>query len=405
LYTSLFGGKKLKKILIIGAGFLQSFLIERAKQLGYYTIALDKNSESIGFKYSDKYYIADIVDKVKCLEIAKKEKIDAVITGATDYGVLTVSFIAEKLNLKAVNYETVELVKNKYRVRKVFFENKVDELEHFHEISDIENLKEQEFKLPLIVKPIDGSGSKGITKVIDQQTLREAISFALDNSIEKKALMESFISGEEYGVESFVYEGEVYLLGILKKKITREPFYAEVCHEILPNNKTGKNIERVVKKAINTLGIDFGSVNMDLIITELGKIVVIDVGVRMGGNLIGSHIIPIGKRLDYLGLIINTAFNDFDKSLLEKIDFNKFNPIQTRILTLDSGIVKELPNVELIEKKYAVKIFHNLYKGKEINEYKNNLDSSGYIISFDNNNIGKNLNNAFKEFNKSIVRY
>src|SRR5699024_5792772 len=166
--------------------------------------------------------------------------------------------------------------------------------------------------------------------------------------------------------------------------MTRDPFYAEVGHEILPNNKTGKNIERVVKKAINTLGIDFGSVNMDLIITELGKIVVIDVGVRMGGNIIGSHIIPIGKRLDYLGLIINTAFNDFDKSLLEKIDFNKFNPIQTRILTLDSGIVKELPNVELIEKKYAVKIFHNLYKGKEKKKYKNNLDSSGNIISFKN---------------------
>ena len=78
----------MKKIIILGAGFLQSFVIKRAKQLGYFTIAVDKNPKSIGFQYADEYGIVDIVNPEECLKFAKNKNIDGIMTAATDYGVL-----------------------------------------------------------------------------------------------------------------------------------------------------------------------------------------------------------------------------------------------------------------------------------------------------------------------------
>ena len=85
--------------MIIGAGLLQQYVIKRAKELGYITIAVDGDKNAPGFKYADYYKIISIVDEEKCLEYAKQMKIDGVLTAATDYGVLTASYIAKELNI------------------------------------------------------------------------------------------------------------------------------------------------------------------------------------------------------------------------------------------------------------------------------------------------------------------
>ena len=92
----------MKKILIIGAGFLQAFIIKKAKEMGYYTIAIDRNSNSIGFKYANEYKVIDIIDKESCLNYANIKEVDGVITAATDYGVLSAAYVAEKLKLPGI---------------------------------------------------------------------------------------------------------------------------------------------------------------------------------------------------------------------------------------------------------------------------------------------------------------
>ena len=89
----------MKRVLIIGAGFLQNFVIKKAKNLGYYTIAIDGNPNAVGFKNADEYKTINIVDEAACLEYAKQMKIDGVLTAATDYGVLSASYVAKELGL------------------------------------------------------------------------------------------------------------------------------------------------------------------------------------------------------------------------------------------------------------------------------------------------------------------
>src|SRR5699024_9391266 len=109
----------MKKILFLGAGFLQHFAIKKAKELGYYTLVLDYDPNAIGFNYADKYEIINIIDKESCLNYAKDNAIYRIITVATDYGVLTASYISKQLNIPGLDFETAQVIKNKYLTRKI----------------------------------------------------------------------------------------------------------------------------------------------------------------------------------------------------------------------------------------------------------------------------------------------
>ena len=102
----------MKKILIIGAGFLQSFVLQKAEQMGYKTLTVDADPNAIGFKDADKYKVINIIDEQACFEYAKEEQVDGVLTAATDYGVLTAASIAEKMTIPGISSDTAKLVKN-----------------------------------------------------------------------------------------------------------------------------------------------------------------------------------------------------------------------------------------------------------------------------------------------------
>lgn len=396
----------MKKILIIGAGFLQAFVIKKAKEIGYYVLCVDGNPQAEGYKYADEYETINITDKEACFLYAQNKKIDGVMTAATDYGVLTASYIAERLNLRGNSMNSSLLIKNKYHVRKCLFEAKADDTEQAYEISDIaqaEKIKDT-IHYPVMVKPCDGSGSRGASKVECASELYEALQHAIDASLTRRAVIESFIVGEEYGVESLVCDGEIHVMGVMKKKMTAPPYYAELGHQIPSefSKEFEEKIKNKVKKAIRALGVTFGSVNMDLLITPNKKIHIVDVGARMGGNLIGSHIIRAGTGVDYLGNLIKATVGD-------QVDFQIQTAPQavvTRLLALTPGKICELPNFEEIEKKYSVSIFHHLKVGETINEYHTNLDGCGYVVAIaeDAAEATRRAENARKEIDKSIIR-
>lgn len=370
----------MKKVMIIGAGLLQMYIIKRAKELGYITVVVDKDKNSIGFKYADYYKNIDIIDQEKCLEYAKEMNVDGVLTAATDYGVLTASYIAQKMNLNSINYDVAKIIKNKFEVRKKLAQRKIDDTPQYFLISDIceiDNLNSQ-IKYPVIVKPCDGSGSKGVNKVENVEQLKKACVKALKNSLSHRALIETFIIGKEYGVESFVYNGKIYILGIMEKIMTKAPYYAELGHTIsyAINKNLEDKIKEIVKKAIKGLEINFGSVNMDVLVTNKNEICIVDIGARMGGNLIGSHIIPISTGIDYMGNIIKASLN-------EEVNFEQkeYNVVATRIMNFKPGIVKEVPDFSEYYKDDDVKeIVCKLKVGDKIKAYKNNLDGCGYVV-------------------------
>ena len=103
----------MKKILFIGAGFLQDFIIQKAAAMGYKTLALDADQNAVGFSHADHFEVIDIIDEQACLAYARREGIDGVITAATDYGVLSAAYIAEQMGLPGLRYETAKLIKNR----------------------------------------------------------------------------------------------------------------------------------------------------------------------------------------------------------------------------------------------------------------------------------------------------
>lgn len=370
----------MKKLLVIGAGFLQDFVIRKAVLMGYETLTVDADPNAAGFKHAQKHAVINIVDEKACLEYAKKEQIDGVVTAATDFGVLSAAYVAQEMGLPGLKYEVAQLIKNKYRVRKCLFEAHVDDTEQAYEVDENTDIEElvQKLTYPVMVKPCDGSGSRGASRVDKAADLKNACAYAMNGSITHRAEIETFIIGQEYGAESIVVDGQIHVLAIMKKWMTKPPYYAELGHAIpcgLPIEVEEK-AKACVKNAITALGINFGSVNMDMLITSDGKVYIIDIGARMGGNMIGPCIIPYGTGIDYVGAMIQNAVGD-------PVDMGakEHGAVATKLLGFTDGLVKTMPDMKAIEQRYDVEIYHHMTEGMKVNEYHTNLDGCGYVVA------------------------
>lgn len=371
----------MKSLLMLGGGFLQCFVIKKAKQLGYRVLVLDADPNAMGFKLADDYAVINIVDEDACLKYAQEQKVDGVLTAATDFSVLTMSRIAEEMGLPGINYEAAKRIKNKAAVRKCLFDAKADDTGYSFEINSLEEALRilPQVKFPVMMKPCDGSGSRGASRVDRAEDFEKACKFAMDGSITHRAVAEPFVEGKEYGVESFVDNGEIHILGVMQKDMTQPPYYAELGHAI-PSGLSGEmemKVRDCERKALEALEVNHGSVNMDLLIGDDGDVHIVDVGARMGGNLIGSHIIPIGTGVDYMGNMIRAAVGD-------ATDFTPLHepkPVATKLLALTPGIIKALPDFDRMAKQYDVTIEHHLHEGDIIKEYHTNLDGCGYVVA------------------------
>lgn len=342
---------------------------------------LDAAPTAMGFRNADEYAVINIVDEDACLKYAQEHKVDGVLTAATDFSVLTMSRIAQEMDLPGINYEAAKRIKNKAAVRKCLFDAKADDTGYSFEINSLEEVPKilPQVKFPVMMKPCDGSGSRGTSRVDRAEDFEKACKFAMEGSITHRAVAEPFVDGKEYGVESFVDNGEIHILGVMQKDMTLPPYYAELGHAI-PSGllvAVEEKIKKCVHKALVALGVNHGSVNMDLLLSESGDVHIVDVGARMGGNLIGSHIIPMGTGIAYMDNMIRAAVGD-------ATDFSpvtKSQPVATKLLALAPGKVKALPNFDAIARQYDVTIEHHLHVGDVINEYHTNLDGCGYVVA------------------------
>lgn len=368
---------------MLGGGFLQKYVIRKAKAMGYYVLCLDADPNAVGFDIADEHAVINIVDEEACLAYARDKQVDGVLTAATDFSVLTMSRIAEELHLPGINYQSAKVIKNKALVRKRLFEANADDTGISYEIDSGEDIADilPKIKFPVMMKPVDGSGSRGASKVEKTEDFVKAAEFAMNGSITHRAVAEPFIEGKEYGVESFVDNGVIHVLGVMQKDMTEPPYYAELGHAI-PSGLTPEletKVKSCVYRAIFALGVNHGSVNMDLLITNEGNVHIVDVGARMGGNLIGSHIIPMGTGIDYMGNMIRAAVGDATNWKPE------WQPksVATKLLALTPGIIKKLPNFDQIAAEYNVQIEHHLHEGNTITPYRTNLDGCGYVVAHD----------------------
>ena len=188
-------------------------LIEIAHQYGMYVITADYLPSNVAHKYADEYCNVNIVDKEKTLEEARKRKIDGIMSFACDPGVITAAYVAEKMNLPTVGpFESVEILQNKGKFRKFLQDNgfNVPNARSYHTYKEIEEDIEA-INFPVIVKPTDSAGSKGVTKVNNKEQLKEAVNTALTVSISKEFIIEDYIvpEGHPSDTDSFSLNGEL----------------------------------------------------------------------------------------------------------------------------------------------------------------------------------------------------
>lgn len=296
------------KLAIIGASYLQNPLIEKAKTMGIETHVFAWKCGDIGEKTADYFYPISIVEKEQILEKCKEIGIDGICTIASDLATVAVNYVANAMGLVGNSAQCVELSTNKHKMRLAFEENN-DPSPKSIRVEGYKDVEHENFIFPIIVKPTDRSGSRGITKLQNREGLEEAIERAKKESFEKKALVEEFAEGQEYSVEFLSYKGRHHFLALTKKYTTGAPHFIETAH-IEPAPVSSEILDKVketVEHALTSLKIENGASHSELKIDHKGRIKLIEIGARMGGDFIGSHLVYYSTGNDFVKNVILIA--------------------------------------------------------------------------------------------------
>ena len=333
----------MKNLAIIGASYLQLPLIRKAKELGYKTHVFAWKANDVGEEEADFFYPISIVEKEEILEKCKEISIDGICSIASDLAIITVNYVAQNLGLFSNSLICTERSTNKHLMRECFEKNN-DPSPKSILINNIEDLENKDLIYPLIVKPIDRSGSRGITKVYCFDELEKAIEKAKKEGFDKNVLVEEFAKGQEYSVESISWKGNHTVLAITRKYTTGSPNFVETGH-LEPaglSEDLFKKICIVTKRALNSLGIEYGASHTEVKVDDKENIRIIEIGGRMGGDMIGSSLVEQTTGYDFVKAVIDVSLgnepekyisknitNAGIKFIFNKNDYDLFNEVKS----------------------------------------------------------------------------
>lgn len=285
-----------KKILLLGGSAQQLVAIQAAKDLGYYTVVCDYLLDNPGQYIADKYYGASTTDVEAVYEIAKNEAVDGILAYASDPAALPAAIVAERLGLPTNPAKSVEILGLKYPWRQ-FLQNNgfaCPKNFSFHPQTTIEALKSstKDFMFPLVVKPTDSSGSKGVTMLKDWSGIEEAIAWADSYSRNKILLIEEYIQRgfpSVIGGDIFVWDGKIVLYGEMEclRDLERSPLIP--IGEKKPLQLTDLQRTRIhqeLQRIVTALDIRFGELNIEILLDTEDNVHFLELGPRAGGNMI-----------------------------------------------------------------------------------------------------------------------
>lgn len=297
------------KLAIIGASYLQLPLVLKAQELGVETHCFAWEEGAVCREFSDFFYPISVTDKEKVLEVCRQVQINGITTIATDLPGPTIAYVALKLGLVGNSFQTALNTTNKALMRNILKGAKI-KIPRYQSIS---NSKEflNNFNYPLIVKPVDSSGSRGVNKINSFSDFKSAFESAIQYSIVKKAIVEEFIEGDEVSVEGLSIDNKHSFLTVTDKVTTGAPHFVELSHH--QPSQLSQSIQakilKTTKASLNALNISNGASHVELKIDKDNNVYVIEVGARMGGDFIGSHLVELSTGYDYMKAVINIALN------------------------------------------------------------------------------------------------
>ena len=297
-----------KNIAILGASYHQLPLIERAKELGYTTHVFAWAADDVGEKAADHFYPISTMDKEGVLEKCREIGIDGICSIATDVGLITANYVADKMGLVGNSMESTLKSTNKHLMRKAYEEHG-DPSPKSVVVDADSDLSKVDVPYPAIVKPTDRSGSRGVRKIESPEELPEAVAAALEQSFEKRAVVEEFVEGQEYSVEFISYKGKHTFLAVTFKYTTGAPYFIESGHyQPAPLSDELRNkIKDVVTHSLDSLDIEYGASCTEVKVDDKGNVRIIETCPRMAGDCIGSDLVKYSTGLDYVGMVAKIA--------------------------------------------------------------------------------------------------
>ena len=292
-------------------------VVKKANEMGLHTICFAWEEGAVCKDEANEFYPISVIDKEQILSVCSVKKIDGICTIASDVAAPTVAYVAERMGLVGNSYEVALRANNKYLMRQAFSVAGIP-CPAYQKITGFIQLNLANLQFPVIVKPTDRSGSLGITKVERIEELHAAVETALNCSFKHEAIVEEFVEGREISVEFISFKGKHYPLQITDKVTTEAPHFVELEHH-QPADLTKEKYNEIydlTKKALDALGVTNGASHSEYKITKEGRIYVMEIGARMGGDFIGSDLVQLSTGYDYLKGVIEVALNEFEPPII-----------------------------------------------------------------------------------------
>ncbi len=375
-----------KRIMMLGGNLVQCTAIKAAKALGYYVITVDYLPENPGHKFADEYHNISTIDKEAVLELARTLNIDGILSYASDVSAPTAAYVAEALGLPTNPYESVNIMTHKDLFRKFLrengfpmpegasFGNKAEALEFFRQT-----------KKPVMVKPIDSSGSKGANKVYTEEEFDAAWEEAMHYSISKNAIVERFLvrTGYQIDGDAFVNNGEIVFWGICDQHHDDTcSLYAPDGHSYPPTQlqKYQDNARAQIEKLLKLLGMHMGGYNIEYIVDENDEVYLLEIGPRNGGNWIADAI-KASTDFDMPSYVVKQAVGE-DVSDARQMEV--IRPASSYVIhATEDGIFKGI-DIDPVLKPHITAMELSVQPGEEVHKFRNASFGLGMmVLTFD----------------------
>jgi len=374
---------------MLGGSLYQTYAIKEAKRLGYYVITADYLPTNPGHKFADEYHNVSTTDKEAVLQLATELRVDGVIAYASDPAAPTAAYVCEKLGLPTSPYKSVEILSNKDLFRDFLQKNgfvcpKAMGFTTYEEAL----MHIDDFHLPVMVKPVDSSGSKGINKMTDKSQLKAFVADALSYSRSKRFLIEEFIVKKGYHIsgDAFSFDGKLVF------HCFGNEFYDQNCDkDFVPlgecwpfqmDHKYIEDLEQQLQRVISILQMKSTAYNVEAIVGEDDNVYLLELGARSGGSLI-PQVIEYATGVNMVSWVIQTAAGDnIDLSILNG---NREMPIQGywsnyMVHSDRTGSFCSISFDPSFEKKHIVDFVNDLKTGNHIHRFRDTQDCIGELI-------------------------
>lgn len=369
---------------MLGGSIYQTYAIKEAVKLGYYVITCDYLPGNPGHKFAHEYHNVSTTDKEAVLTLARELKVDGVVAYASDPAAPTAAYVCEKLGLPTSPFRSVEILSKKHLFRKYLADNgfnvpKANSYTRFEEAEqDLKN-----FHLPVMVKPVDSSGSKGVNKLTDPAQLKAFFEDALSYSRDKIVLIEEFIvkNGPQISGDAFSVDGKLvfHCLGneFYSTKVDKDFAPLGECWPTVMPQEVIDTLAEDLQRLITSLGMRSNAYNVEAIYSTDGKVYILELGARSGGSLI-PQVTALATGVDMVPYVIKAAMGE-DCSDLKMAPVKGFWS-NYMAHSNETGLYDGIEYDKEFGEKHLVDYVTDTQLGDSIHKYRDAQDCVGELI-------------------------